>query len=268
MEEPLRAFLSKYKHLYLDKKGPRPLRGKSRKVSWVDKNGNTHDLDIVIERGGTPHSKGSPSAFIEIAWRRYTKHSRNKAQEIQGAILPLVETYANYCPFIGAILAGVFTEGSLKQLESLGFKILFFDYETIINAFNVCGINAYYGEDTPDQEVKAKVEAFNALSEKEKDKIEKTLRDSKKKEIDEFINSLEKMVARKIESIRIIVLHGKEYNVNRIEDAIQFIEKYDIKNASLPFFKFEIFILYSNGDKVEAKFIEKENAISFLKNNT
>jgi hypothetical protein len=61
---------------------------------------------------------GMPAAFIETAWRRYTKHSRNKAQEIQGAIMPLVETYMKAGPFIGAVLAGVFTKGALMALNS------------------------------------------------------------------------------------------------------------------------------------------------------
>ena len=45
--------------------------------------------DYVLERGGTDTVRGLPAAFIETAWRRYTKHSRNKAQEIQGAVLAL-----------------------------------------------------------------------------------------------------------------------------------------------------------------------------------
>ena len=89
-------------------------------------NKNSHDLDFVLERGGTPDKIGMPVAFIETAWRRYTKHSRNKAQEIQGALEPLAETYRHLAPFKGAVLAGVFTEGALTQLRSLGFTVLYF----------------------------------------------------------------------------------------------------------------------------------------------
>lgn len=68
--------------LYLDhQKRERPARS-GKKVSWTDQYGNAHDLDFVIEREGTDHQIGRPVAFIESAWRRYTKHSRNKAQEI------------------------------------------------------------------------------------------------------------------------------------------------------------------------------------------
>jgi hypothetical protein len=88
----LEAFCSS-NELYLDyQKRDRTARS-GKKVAWSDQYGNTHDLDFVIERDGTDQQIGRPVAFIESAWRRYTKHSRNKAQEIQGAILPLAEKY-------------------------------------------------------------------------------------------------------------------------------------------------------------------------------
>src|SRR2546423_10453545 len=86
IEPLLQEFADKY-GLFLDKKGPRPARS-GKKLRWVDSYGNGHDLDYVLERGGTPEKVGTPIAFIESAWRRYTKHSKNKAQESQGAVLP------------------------------------------------------------------------------------------------------------------------------------------------------------------------------------
>lgn len=124
--------------LYLDKKGVRGKARNGKKVSWLDKYGNTHDLDFVIEKGGTADVIGRPLAFIEAAWRRYTKHSRNKAQEIQGAILPIAEKHYWDKPFLGAILAGVFTDGSLKQMKRSGFEVALFPYESIVLAFSGC----------------------------------------------------------------------------------------------------------------------------------
>lgn len=77
----------------------------------------------MLERGGTESSIGIPIAFIESAWRRHTKHSRNKAQEIQSAIIPLFEKYKSSSPFMGVVLAGVYTEGALNQLKSSGFGV-------------------------------------------------------------------------------------------------------------------------------------------------
>jgi hypothetical protein len=86
--EPLLKEFADRHGLFLDKAGDRPARS-GKKVKWIDSYGNSHNLDYVLERGGTPEKVGTPVAFIESAWRRYTKHSRNKAQEIQGAILPI-----------------------------------------------------------------------------------------------------------------------------------------------------------------------------------
>jgi hypothetical protein len=148
--KPLLAELAAKYGLFLDSKGFRPARKKNKNVSWYDLFGNKHDLDFVFERGGTPDKAGSPIAFIEIAWRRYTKHSKNKVQEIEGAIMPLVATHRNNAPFMGAILAGEFTPPSLRQLQSRNFTVLHFPYASVLAAFDVVGIDAHFDEATPD----------------------------------------------------------------------------------------------------------------------
>ena len=85
--------------LYLDYRHPRKARNSQNEVIWVDINKNKHKLDIVMEDGGTEESFGIPRVFIEVAWRKYTKHSKNKVQEISGAIVPLIEKYGRYSPF-------------------------------------------------------------------------------------------------------------------------------------------------------------------------
>lgn len=138
IEPLLRQFAEKH-GLFLDKKGPRPARS-GKKLRWVDSFGNSHDLDYVLERGGTPDKIGTPIAFIESAWRRYTKHSKNKAQEIQGAILPIAEKHRFSAPMLGCILAGEYTSGALDQLRSIGFKVLYLTYDYVIQAFASVGI--------------------------------------------------------------------------------------------------------------------------------
>src|SRR5437016_5100811 len=170
---PLLESFAKKHGLYLDKKGLRPARP-GKKVTWTDRNENKHDLDFVLERGGTAEEKGDPVAFIETAWRRYTKHSRNKAQEIQGAIMPLVETHGA-SPFIGAVLAGEFTEGAISQLVSLGFVVAYFPYETVVKAFSIVGIDASSDEGTPDSKFAARMKKWNALPQAQKDNVGREL---------------------------------------------------------------------------------------------
>ena len=182
LEPPIEKFANKHK-LYLDKKSERKGR-KGKKVSWIDSNNNKHDLDFVLERGGSHDQVGVPVAFIESAWRRYTKHSRNKAQEIQSAILPLAGKYQSSSPFIGVHLAGVFTSGALSQLKSNGFTVLYFPYDTVIKAFKKFNIDASFDEKTEEADFRKKIDSWTKLQNKEG--IAKELVKLNKKEVDEF----------------------------------------------------------------------------------
>src|SRR6266566_3674676 len=183
--EPILQNFAREYGLYLDKKGSRAAR-RGSKVTWTDLNNNKHDLDFVLEKNGSNTQIGTPVAFIETAWRRYTKHSRNKAQEIQGAIIPLVETYRQYRPFAGTILGGEFTEGSLRQLRSHEFVVAYFPYKTIVEAFGSVGIKASSDESTSEKEFSRKVAHWIKLPESKRNKVGGKLRKLNHKEIAEF----------------------------------------------------------------------------------
>ncbi len=259
--EPHLQKFSKSKKLYLDKKGVRLAR-KGKKLSWTDGMNNVHDLDFVIERNGEDNKIGAPVAFIEIAWRRYTKHSRNKAQEIQGAILPLAEKYKNSSPFKGVVLAGVFTGGALTQLKSSGFCVLYFTYDTVIKAFSKYGIDAHFDEKTSEVEFKKKIDSWEKLPNKAD--VAKELLKLNKREVVDFFDSLKQSVSRFIERVIVLPLHGQESHSMNINEAIEFISKYSEDTPQVLFSKYEIIIRYNTGDKIEASFIEKKNAIEFL----
>jgi hypothetical protein len=249
--------------LYLDRKGPRKAR-EGKKVKWKDLYGNAHDLDFVLERGGTEETIGTPVAFIETAWRRYTKHSRNKAQEIQGAIQVLALTHKYSCPFTGAILAGFFTEGALNQLKSLGFHILFFPYDSIVEAFRVVRVDASFDEDTPEKEFRRKLSQWNATSAKAKGSVAVHLVEKHRKDIAVFFGALEETVIRRIEKIILIPLHGRETECSTIGEAIAFLSSYESEQVQGKVYKYEIQIRYNNGDKITAEFTEKNAALDFL----
>jgi hypothetical protein len=261
--EPLQEVATEF-GFYFDYKHLRSARG-GKKVTWKDAKGNQHDLDYVFEEGGSETIRGQPKAFIETAWRRYTKHSRNKAQEMQGAIQPLAETYSHCHPFLGVVLAGKFTAGSLTQLTSHGFHILFYPYETIIELFSRVGIDARFDEDTPDADLQAKVDAFDALSEGDKERLAASFRDVRKDELKTFIDGLRVVLNRSIEIVYILPLHGKATQVLSVEEAIDFITRYDESTASNPFVRFEVNVRYTNGNEIRGQFNDKATAIDFLR---
>jgi hypothetical protein len=265
--EPLLADFARRHGLYLDRMGARPART-GRKVTWLDQFGNAHDLDFVMERGGTDEHIGQPVAFIETAWRRYTKHSRNKAQEIQAAILPLVMTHRHAAPFVGVVLAGVFTHGALEQLRSQQFQVLYFPYEVVATAFLQVGIDATFDESTADAEFRRKVRAWEKLQPSDRIQVANALvtANATAGAVREFIAALERAVTRSIVHVTVLPLHGRAVECTSVCEAIRTIEQHDEAGECLPVVKYEIVIRYGNGDKITAEFVAKEGAIEFLRN--
>jgi hypothetical protein len=262
IEPLLQAFATKH-GLYLDRRGPRAART-GNKVRWVDSYGNGHDLDFVLERGGTPETVGTPVAFIESAWRRYTKHSRNKAQEIQGAVLPIAERHYFAAPMLGCILAGVYTAGALEQLKSVGFRVLYFSYASVVEAFKAVGIDAGFDEGTADAEFNRRLRAWASVSERDRRRVRKRLLGLNQRNVEEFMLHLELAVKRQVTAVRILPLHGSPVECLTIQEAIAKVESYGEADPHGPLVKYEVLVRYDNGDKIEAAFHDKAATISFL----
>ncbi len=192
-------------------------------------------------------------------------HSRNKAQEIQGAIEPLALTYRNSAPFKGAILAGVFTAGALNQLRSLGFTVLYFPYESVVGVFKKFGIAAHFDESTPDLEFQQKVDGCEELTAAQKAQLAKALWRRHKSEVATFLESLAKAVSRQIDRIVIMALHGRQQESLTIEDAIRFVEMYADEGDFKPIDRYEIEVRYNNGDLIRGSFKDKLGALEFLR---
>ena len=251
--------------LYLDKKGMRGTARTGKKVTWEDKFGNSHDLDFVIEKGGTVHQRGRPLAFIEAAWRRYTKHSRNKAQEIQGAILPIAEKYYWDQPFLGTVLAGEFTSGALTQMCSSGFKVMYYPYETVIAAFASVDINADFNESTPNEQFERAIAQIDALSPKKRTKLKKELIRQNCSLLNNFLSDLKNVLDRQIDRIILIPLYGEENQFQFIDEALNFVMNYSTAMTNDGIFrKFEVIVWYNNGNKIDAQFATKEDVTNFL----
>jgi len=250
--------------LFLDHQSRSRRARPGKKVAWQDSYGNTHDLDFVIERDGNDETLGRPVAFVEVAWRRYTKHSRNKAQEIQGAILPLAERFRWNNPFLGAVLAGVFTEGSLEQLRSLGFHVLYFPYETLVEAFGAEGIIIRFDETTPDEAFQQCSEAIENSPVDRIQRIQNRLVESNQAQLDQWFSALASRLARQVVTVIVIPLYGRLNRFYDISAAIQFLDAHQLYEGSGEFRKYEIRVEFSNGDNVSASLDSKQRVREFL----
>ncbi len=207
---------------------------------------------------------GTPVAFIELAWRSRTKHSKNKAQEIQGAVLPIYDKHQFSAPFMGCILAGVYTSGALVQLRSLGFKVLFFPMDTVVEAFNAVGVDARFDDKTSDDEVDAKLRQWQAVSARRRNKVWAKLVELNQRNVDDFMAYLERAVKRQITAVRITPLHGAAKDCVTVDEAIAFVDGYDETAPTGPLVKYEVLIRYDNGDKIEGEFQDKATTVEFL----
>ena len=263
LRKPLQAMAKEF-GLYLDYKHVRPARNGRRKVVWKDMYGNTHDLDYVLEEGGSEEKLGKPLAFIETAWRRYTKHSRNKVQEIHGAVIPLAETYAKRQPFLGAVLAGEFTAGSLAQLESHRFHLAYCPYESIVRAFATEGLDISSEEDTPEQDLETKVSRFDQLPQSARAQIAVTIRRCHQPQFTGFLGALRRSLERRVSEISVLTLSGATRRFPTIRDALLFVSKYDQGTPQTDFVRYELTVRYTNGDEVRCRFHHRHRVAEFL----
>lgn len=219
----------------------------------------------MLERNGSDTRQGEPVAFIETAWRRYTKHSRNKAQEIQGAILPLCETHTFAAPFVGVVLAGEFSPDTLTQLRSHQFQVLHFSYKSVLEVFHRYGIDAGSTEATPDAEFVRKVQKWQRLTAAKKRHLAADLAQAGGADLKAFTAALEAAISRPIHTIHVIPLHGTAVELQSVETAIHFIESRQPRKSSHPFVKYEIDVRFNNGDQIQAEFRSNDDAVRFLR---
>jgi hypothetical protein len=258
----LEAF-SRERHFYLDSQGPRPARP-GKKVTWVDKYGNSHDLDFVIEAGGTPEVLGRPVAFIEAAWRRYTKHSKNKVQEIQGAILPIIELHQLSAPFHGAVLAGDFSAPALTQLRNNRFSVLYIPYETVVSAFRQVGFDVAFDESTPDEVFAEASARLKAISPEDIRAIRGALTVASQGETDRFMEILRISLERFVTKVLVIPLYGTQAVFSTVADALAQLTSINVNQANGTLHKVEVIVDYNNGDVIRASFVDLDGARNFL----
>lgn len=251
---------------YLDYRHERPARNGQREVRWADADGNQHKLDIVIEENGSEAVLGEPRAFIEMAWRRYTKHSKNKVQEISGAILPLIEKYKKTAPFYSAVLSGEFTNNALEQLRSQGFVVCYTDLNKMEQVFSSFGFTVMWAENTSENFFKEMVTKYHNLSTKEQKGLYERFVQLNSTELEAFMNSLVLSLSRKLERVIIIPTHGLEVPFSTVQDACSFIKGYDETQSKGPVLYYEIKIIFNTQEEYSCKCKEKSKAIEFLNN--
>ena len=260
--------------LYLDhKRRARASQGGKNlsKVTWQDGYGNRHDLDYVLERGGTQDAFGTPVAFIESAWRRYTKHSKNKAQEIEAAVRPVAQTFSRHQPFCGAVLAGEFTRMHWPSWSRRASP--FFIFHTRRSWPLPTRHRRFLGRwssGTTEEDFRKKIALWESLPQPQAtNRLLAKLHALHQREIADFKQRLEAALTRQVASIRLTVLRGHSVECPDIESAIAYLieedKAYRLREEGEHREAFEVQVRFNTGARIEATFPKRAEAIAFLR---
>jgi hypothetical protein len=162
-------------------------------------------------------------------------------------------------------LAGDFTEGSIRQLKSQGFTVLHFSYDTIIAAFKREGLNVAFDESTLDAKFQKYLSNLEKCPPAKIQQVKENLLDIHKKAVREFLRSLEQKLSNVIDKVIIVPLYGETGEFASIKQAAAFIDKYSENSPVGEFKKYEILVRFSNQDKIEAEFSDKQAIQNFLR---
>ncbi|MCD6592585.1 hypothetical protein J7L00_00655 [Candidatus Bathyarchaeota archaeon] len=130
---------------------------------WKDKSGIEHEIDFVI---GT---KTNPLILIDSKYIKYTKHAREKVNEIFMKLTSIKESYLSVNMLI-AVLAGSFTNDALKTLETRGVHVFHIPFKRVAMNLRRFGVIIDWPESdtsTPEATWKRLV----SMSESEKDEL-------------------------------------------------------------------------------------------------
>ena len=248
---PLLKELSEALGLYLDSRFiHRDARGE--KIQWKDFDGNYVDYDFVLEINGTNSQIGIPVAFIESFWRRGSRHSKDKARDDSGKLLPMLDTYPS-ARFLGIISAGDFTNPARELVKSRGIELFYVPKEKLVKAFSDNGLIMDYPDKSPESEKALIVKKFESQFNKKK-KI-KVCNDLKRLIGTATINSFTQRVKAKLsalpQEIRFILRHDSHPIVFvSVSDAADFLKKPEFKMTN-PKESYVYQITFSDGSEFE-----------------
>ncbi|MBE0538008.1 MAG: hypothetical protein IH624_20290 [Phycisphaerae bacterium] len=179
------------------------------KIVWADADGNEVDYDFVLELDGSTDARGIPVAFIESCWRRGARHSKDKARDDSGKLLPMRETYPT-ARFLGMVAGGDFTKPARDLVRSRDIELFYIPKGKIVQAFSEEGFTIDYPDTLPERE-KAKIVRPLASTKFKREKQQR-IRDRLielvgKPSIDSFVQRVRSVLSALPQEIRLIVRH-------------------------------------------------------------
>jgi hypothetical protein len=223
---PQLEIVAKELQLYLDSRfKERTCRGE--KLQWADATGQTVDYDFVLELGGSAQLRGIPVGFIEVFWRRGSRHSRDKARDDSGKLLPMRQTYPT-ARFLGMMAAGDFSRPAIDFLNDRFINLLFIPKEKIVGAFAAQDLIIDYPDRTPEVDKRILVDSFRRdFTQEKKQLVAQTLvKDYGQSNFSAYLGKINSFLSASPQEIKIYEsLVSPPMIFHSVSDASRFLEK-------------------------------------------
>lgn len=222
------------------------------KILWNDLDGNSVDYDYVLELGGSKTKLGIPVAFIECFWRRGARHSKDKARDDSGKLMPMRETYPT-ARFLGIVSAGTFTTPARELVRSRDIDLFYVPKDKIVNAFASCGLVMDYPDKLPEDDKACIVEKFNGQFTLLKMKAvqEKLIELIGQATIESYVDRVRATLSALPQEIRFILRHNSmPITFESVNDATNFLNSPNF-NMTSPIESYLYQITYSDGSEFE-----------------
>src|SRR5579872_2832310 len=131
---PLLQRVADHLNLYLDHRFRTRKSRNGEKIIWTDVEGNGVDYDFVMELDGTDKKSGIPVAFLECFWRRGARHSKDKARDDTGKLLPMRDVHPT-ARFLGIVAGGDFTAPGRALVQNRQIDLFYIPKAKIVAAF-------------------------------------------------------------------------------------------------------------------------------------
>jgi hypothetical protein len=126
-------------------------------------------------------------------------------------------------------------------------------------------VDAYFDEDSTDPDVQAKVDQWEAVSPRVRQAVTDRLLHLEAEQIETFLSHLAKVALREIDSVVVVPLHGAAFRLNSVPEAISFVEEYDLTASREAVLRYEVEVLYNNGDRIRGEFKDQHDCLDFLR---
>lgn len=94
--------------------------------------------------------------------------------------------------------------------------------------------------------------------------VKNHLGNAHKADVNKFMSSLKERLDRMVEKVVIIPLYGRSNEFATIDDALHFLDANSVYEGCEDFRKYEVFIAFTNRDRVEGSFKDKAKVREFL----